>query len=177
MKRPFMIREAKLPAGYPPPGPVGEVVVKEYPASRVAVVRSRRTGVADSDLFRPLFNHIRNNDIAMTAPVVMDYHSGAAGAGRESMAFVYADTGVGRPGKDGVVDVEDVAATTVASVGVRGRYNDEHFRHGLDRLRQWLATDGRDYGPAGATRYLGYNSPLVPWLLRYGEVQLPVRRK
>lgn len=35
MKRPFMFKEAKLPVGYPPPGPVGEVIVKEYPAYRM----------------------------------------------------------------------------------------------------------------------------------------------
>ena len=31
MKRPFMFKEAKLPAGFPAPGPVGEIIVKEYP--------------------------------------------------------------------------------------------------------------------------------------------------
>ena len=42
MSRPMMISEAKLPVGFPPPGPVGAVIVKTYPAHRLARVRAER---------------------------------------------------------------------------------------------------------------------------------------
>ena len=38
MKPPFMIREASLPVGFPPPGPVDQVILKEYPTYRAARV-------------------------------------------------------------------------------------------------------------------------------------------
>jgi effector-binding domain-containing protein len=184
LTKPFMFREAMLPAGYPPPAPVGEVVVKSYPASRVAIVRSAEMGGADSNqMFQPLFEHITKNDISMTTPVVMDYQPGAATAATDpaqpaSMAFVYADTTLGTPGVDGDVRVEDLPAITVVSIGVRGSYDDEaQFRVAIDQLRKWLADNADEYESAGVPRVLGYNSPFVPRFLRYGEVQIPIRRR
>ena len=43
MARPMMISEAKLPVGFPPPGPVGEVIVKTYPAHRLARAKEMLT--------------------------------------------------------------------------------------------------------------------------------------
>jgi hypothetical protein len=42
MKRPFMFEEAKLPVGYPPPGPVGEVCLLHH--SRSAACGTMRPG-------------------------------------------------------------------------------------------------------------------------------------
>ena len=67
-----MISEAKLPAGFPPPGPVGDVIVKTYPAHRLARTSSDAAG-GDNRMFMKLFGHIKRNDIAMTAPVTMDW--------------------------------------------------------------------------------------------------------
>jgi effector-binding domain-containing protein len=176
--KPLLFREARLPFGYPLPGPVREVVIKDYPASRAAIVRSVDLGGANSNgMFRPLFNHIKKNNIAMTAPVVMSYADGGDTADPSAMAFVYANTQLGRAGIDGKVSVEDLPAMTVASVGIRGSYTESHFREGLAQLRAWLAANQSQYEPSGPPRYLGYNSPFVPWFLRYGEVQIPVRQK
>jgi len=174
MASPFMLREASLPEGFPPPGPVGEVVVKRYPAYRAAFAGD----VTDSDaatqdgLFRVLFKHIKRNDIAMTAPVEMTY-AGGDDPGMERMAFLYRDPTLGETGEDGDVQVRDVPAMTVVSVGVRGAYTDERLQTGLAQLHEWLAGQS-EYQPAGSPRYLGYNSPFVPWFMRYGEVQLPI---
>ena len=75
MKRPFMFKGAKLPAGFPAPGPVGEIIIKEYPAYRIARIRRGEGGVAGSPnvMFRRPFNYIKRNDIRMTAPVEMGY--------------------------------------------------------------------------------------------------------
>ena len=68
MKSPFLFREAKLPKGFPPPGPIGQVIVKEYPEARAAVVQSAALGKAADEgrMFQPLFNHIKSHEIAMS---------------------------------------------------------------------------------------------------------------
>jgi hypothetical protein len=178
MKRPFLINEAPLPRGYPVPGAVGVVVVKEYPPARAATVRSKDIGSANQNrLFRPLFNHIKKNDIAMTAPVVMDYDMSPTRPRTDSMAFLYQDLTIGEAGTDGDVTVSDLPALTVASIGVRGSYSDARFTKAVSQLERWLATEGSAYTATGPPRLLGYNSPFVPWFLRYGEVQIPIRRK
>jgi hypothetical protein len=64
---------------------------------------------------------------------------------------------------------------TVISVGVRGSYDAKNFGAGLAQLRRHLEQNAGELTAAGAPRFLGYNSPLVPGFLRYGEVQIPVR--
>ena len=62
--------EAPLPVGYPAPTPPGAIDLKRYPSVRRAEV----SGSGDPDrkrngAFWPLFNHIKQRDIAMTSPV------------------------------------------------------------------------------------------------------------
>jgi hypothetical protein len=180
MKRPFMLKEAKLPAGFPSPGPVGEIIVKEYPAYRMARVHRGEGGVAGGPnvMFRPLFNHIKRNDIPMTAPVEMGYSEHVeSGEGASSMAFLYGEPSWGMSGADAAdrrVVVEDVPAMTLLSIGVRGGYTDANFKKALSRLSEWVKQREQQVRVDGPPRYLGYNSPFVPSLLKYGEVQLPV---
>lgn len=177
-KKPFMFSEAPLPRGYPKPGPVGVVIVKDYPAARAATVRSYDLNGADSNrMFMPLFNHIKKNDIAMTAPVVMGYEDDTAQSRPASMAFLYQDSSIGTLGADGQVMVSEMPAMTVVSIGVRGDYNQAQFENAIKQLESWLKSKGAEYEASGSPRYLGYNSPFVPRLLRYGEVQIPISRK
>ena len=175
-KTPTMISEAKLPAGFPPPGPVGEVVVKTYPAHRLA--RTKAEAGADDKMFMKLFGHIKRNDIAMTAPVTMDWGGDPAERkGPDTMAFLYAKPDLGRPGPDPAdasVVVEDVPEVTVASIGVRGAYGKKTFQAGHKPLEAWLAAHP-EWVAAGPPRMLAYNSPFVPWFAKYAEVQIPVR--
>src|SRR5689334_2714297 len=55
VKSPWMVREASLPAGFPAVGPVGEVIVKRYPAYRAARVTAAAVGPSDSSMFGTLF--------------------------------------------------------------------------------------------------------------------------
>jgi hypothetical protein len=167
--RPMLVSEANLPAGFPAPGAVGAVIVKTYPAHRLA----RATVGKDSDnaMFMKLFNHIKRNDIAMTSPVQMD-------GNRESMAFLYATPDLGTPGadpKDPAVVVEDIPETTVVSVALRGSYSKATAEKGIQQLRDWL-TAHPEWKEAGPPRTLGYNSPFVPSFLKYSEVQIPITR-
>lgn len=184
--KPFMIREAKLPAGFPPPGPVGEIVTKEYPTYRLARVDAGRHGVTTDQnaMFNPLFQHIKRNDIPMTAPVEMSYAEDVAQGDERpvdpepvSMAFLYGEPTWGHIGADSEdqrVFVEDTAAMTVVSIGVRGRYSDATFNDALARLNEWLDAHRGEVRVAGKPRLMGYNSPFVPWFMRYAEVQVPI---
>lgn len=171
---PFMFDEASLPKGYPAPGPVGQILVKQYPAARIAINRG-----GDQDrMFMPLFNHIKKHDIAMSSPVEItwsDPQTQPAETKPEAMAFVYPERDIGAPGIDGAVEVIDVPAQSFLSIGMRGSYNREHLADGVKKLREWLEVHPNEYKAVGPPRYLGYNSPFVPWFLRFGEVQLPIR--
>lgn len=173
----WTIREAALPEGFPPPGPTGRVTLKHYPAYRAAFATPGGEGRGQNSLFRRLFNHIKRQDIAMTAPVEMTYNDPAApmhDSNMTAMAFMYRSTEQGATGDDQDVVVRDVPAQSVLSIGVRGGYSGKHFDTALEKLREHLDTHPGQYEVTGPPRVLGYNSPFVPPFLRYSEVQLPV---
>jgi hypothetical protein len=178
----FMVHEASLPAGVPAPGPIGEVIVKNYPACREATVTALDAGgKGDDRMFMTLFDHIQKRKVSMTSPVVMDF-AAAKSAGTApppsppiAMSFFYGSREIGQAGTDGKVTVHDIPPMTVLSVGVRGRYDAAHFEIGMRAIDDWMAKHPQVYEVAGTPRFLGYNSPFVPWFLRYGEVQVPVR--
>jgi len=165
----LVVREASRPAGFPGPSPVGKVELKNYPLIRSASVSVGN--VSRNGMFQTLFRHIKQNDIAMTAPVVMQF--GERGA--EQMEFLYASSGIGTPGIQGDVVVKDTAAMTVVSVGVRGAYTQERFEEQRTLLMNWLKSNRGQWVAVGTARYLAFNSPFVPNLMKYGEVQVPVR--
>jgi hypothetical protein len=130
--------EADVPKDFPSPAPVGEVVLKEYPTYRMArTPMAKNTGQP----FWRLFQHIKSNDIAMTAPVQMDFDSERRVS---SMAFLYSDQLLGKPGMQGEVEVIDVAAMTAISIGARG-YESEKSREELRAAHHGLqlADDSR----------------------------------
>jgi hypothetical protein len=177
VRKPMMISEAKLPEGFPGPGPVGEVITKTYPAHRLARVRSG--GPGNDGSFMKLFRHIERNEIAMTAPVEMEMalaDGGRAAPRTESMAFLYGSATTGTPGPDPAdpnVVVEDVPEVTVISLGVRGSYREERFAEFTAKLEAWLDANP-EWVAAGPPRTLAYNSPFVPGVLKYAEVQIPI---
>ena len=71
------------------------------------------------------------------------------------------------------VVVREIAPRTYASVGVRGSINDKNFEHGLVIVNAWIAANPQ-WRADGTPRFFGYNSPLIPWFWKYGEVQVPV---
>ncbi|NBW87167.1 MAG: hypothetical protein EBR23_10170 [Planctomycetia bacterium] len=120
---------------------------------------------------------MKRHEIAMTAPVEMAAaESGGGDASPASMAFLYASPEIGAAGPDpgdaGVI-VEDVPAATVVSIGVRGSYTERTFGRGRGQLQEWLA-DHREWTAVGPPRTLAYNSPFVPGMFKYAEVQIPV---
>lgn len=178
--REWMIDSAALPEGWPEITPVGEVRIKEYPATRAASVTRDDAGGGTGPMFNELFDHIKRNDIAMTAPVDMGYAPAPADPGDDvkprmtSMTFLYRTTELGETGADGAVLVRDLPPATYATIGLRGSYSTRNYERGLERLGSWL--DGQtEWAPDGEPRYLGYNGPFTLPFLKYAEVQVPVR--
>jgi hypothetical protein len=143
---------------------VGRVVVKRYPSYRVARAQGGNT-------FWTLFQHIKQNDVEMTAPVEMTLDDEMR---QQDMAFLYEHGAQGRTGQQGRVDVLDLGATTVVSIGMRGNRSDAALERAKTAVQAYLQAEG--LMPTGPWRVLGYNSPMVPADKRFWELQIPVAR-
>ena len=162
--------EAELPEGFPEPTPVREIELKTYPVYRLA--RAEMEVVGENGAFWQLFQHIKKNDIPMTAPVEMTYDE----EGEEiDMAFMYQYAAQGTSGPDGKVAVLDIEPMLVASLGCRGRSSQGALDDARDQLLQWISAR-EDLEVTGPMRQFGYNSPMVRNSRRYFEVQIPVRQ-
>lgn len=169
--------EAELPVGFPSFTPVDEIEIREYPAYRLARTGMRSANGRDNGAFGTLFFHITRNSIPMTAPVEMNYDEKGGERPREaSMAFLYANTEVGRLGPAGKVEVVDVAPMTVVSIGRRGDIIENEVLRARELLRDWLARSEK-YEAVGELRVMGWNSPFIADEKKYFEVQIPVRKK
>ena len=163
------IKEAEMPKGFPPYTPVGQIEIKQYPAYR----KASASGPAE---FWTLFQHIKQNNVTMTAPVEMDYGDPRAPKNKErSMSFLYERLDQGSRGKQGSVEVSDVPAMTVVSIGCRGSRTTSAIAEARDKLVTWLDEKKTDYVAAGPMRIMGYNSPFVPRDRNFFEVQIPVK--
>jgi len=162
--------EAELPEGFPGYTPVGTIEVKEYP-------KYRKAETSGKVAFWSLYSHIKDNQIAMTAPVEMTLTADKANQLQEqSMAFLYGKANQGTLGKKGSVTVIDVPQMTVVSIGVRGPRSDAVVADAQDRLTKWLAQNKEQYVESGAPRLMGYNSPFVPKNKQFFELQIPIRK-
>lgn len=188
--------DTPLPAGYPRPTPPGALEIKTYPSVRRAEVSgSIRADMGMNAAFWPLFRHIQRRDIAMTAPVEMDYRGMQGGAkpqsekpGRDvgesaeltsdawTMSFLYRTPELGPTGEDGNVKIVDTSPVTVLAVGFTGPYVTSQVERQLKVLDAWLEGQ-QTWEKAGEPRGLYYNGPDVSTKDRWGEVQVPVRLK
>jgi hypothetical protein len=180
-----MIVEAPLPEGYPAPTPPGMIELKTYPSVRRAEYSaSGSTNFGMNVGFWPLFNHIKDRNIAMTSPVEMDYRPEGERSplepmkdtgGTWTMSFLYRTADLGPTGEDGRVKVVDNPELTVIAIGMRGGYGMGSVNAGLEELSKWFAGQS-EWEPAGEPRGLNYNGPQVPQRRKWSEVQVPVRR-
>ena len=175
--RPWL--EASVPEGFPEFTPVHHIEVKTLPNYRMArasMPSTQRRG--ENGAFWKLFNHIKRNDIAMTAPVQMDYTSSGEDAEVASMAFLYGSRKIGEPGKDSAdngVETVDIPTQDVLSIGVRGRMTPASLERGHQALLEWQ-NDQVDYRPSGPLCRLGYNSPFISADRAFFELQIPVEK-
>lgn len=160
------IKEAEMPSGFPTYTPVGQIEIKRYPAYRKALARGPAR-------FWTLFQHIKSNNVAMTAPVEMDYGDLLAPEKDErSMSFLYERPDQGSPGHQGGVEVVDIPAMTVASIGCRGTRSASAIAEAREKLMDWLHEKKGQYVVSGPLRVMGYNSPFVPREKNFFEVQI-----
>jgi len=168
----FRLRvEAEQPEGFPSPTPVGEIELKQYP-----VYRKAQTESSPNAAFWKLFTHIKRNDIAMTAPVEMQYEAAADSPRQQNMAFLYGKPDMGETGKVASVDVLDVPQMTVVSLGVRGPQNQRSVLEAQRQLEAWLKANDATWIATGPLRTMGFNSPFVPREQNYFEVQIPIQK-
>lgn len=163
------IKEAEMPLGFPAPTPVGEIEVKQYPAYRRATALGRNE-------FWTLFRHIKKNGVAMTAPVEMNLGDPReAAVTSRTMSFLYERPDQGTAGRQDSVEVEDVPAMTVVSIGCRGSQTSAAIASARDALLAYVKSRADQYEVAGPLRVMAHNSPFVPRDKNYFEVQIPVR--
>ena len=169
------VGESPLPDGWPRPSLPGLIRIKCYPASRAAWSEGQSS---QNKRFLGLLKHITEREIAMTAPVMMDYPPEAAMdpetmTDSAAMAFLYRRDQQDEVGRFGEIDVRDEPPLQVVSLGVKGLYSTGRFRRALTHLVGWLG-DHPEWRAAGRPRVLAYNSPFtLPWK-KYAEVQIPV---
>jgi len=164
------IKEAEMPAGFPEYTRVGNIEVKEYP-------EYRKAWTSGAGEFWKLFQHIKENQIQMTAPVELDYGDPSAEkCERRSMAFLHERPNQGSVGDHGCVSVTDVPGMKVVSIGCRGNQSFAAVAEARGKLLNYLANNEPRYEIAGPVRVLGYNSPFVPRARNFFEVQIPVKR-
>lgn len=167
------VREAPLPEGFPEPTPVDEIQIKEYPQYRLARAPMRD---AQNQAFWTLFQHITANGIPMTAPVEVTYRRTEDERwAREAVAFLYQFPQQTAEQGDPSVEVVDVPAMTVLSLGVRGEMSPADLKKARAQLDEWLQANRERYQEAGPLRVMGYNSPFVPPADRFFEVEIPIR--
>lgn len=178
----YSAASAPLPEGFPKPTADGEINVKQYPAYRSATVQVEGDlGSASSRGFSPLFRHISDNDISMTAPVEAQYpvatlQANAASQGNAAISFLYQDINVVPKAVDRDVQIEDTPPMTVVSFGVRGGYDYDIYTTGIERLQSWLAAHP-EYSVVGSPRRFFYDGPFIPDALKRSDIQIPIQRK
>ena len=181
----YSAMSAPLPIGFPPPTAAGKIEIKHYPAYRSGTYTYvGPLSQAANAAFEPLYRHISSNNIPMTAPVETRYpiitlQEGQSGnaleeVGQAKVSFLYRDTDVHPQNIAQGIQVEDHPAMTVVSIGLQGAYTFTSYQQNLERLREWLRLHP-NYTVSGPPRRFFYDSPFTPDVLKYSEVQIPIK--
>ena len=170
------IMESGLPSEYPPPSVPGLIRTKRYPSSRIAWVG----GSWQDRLFASLFERDREGPLAVTIPVeftLIDGELVKKEHGLFSMSEHYRSQEAERRTSTRPIASRNVdKPILVVSVAVKGPYSAGNMAEPLAKLREWLQQHP-EYEQVDHPRLLAYNTPLVWWWMKYGEVQIPIREK
>ncbi|MEM1369168.1 MAG: heme-binding protein [Cyanobacteria bacterium P01_H01_bin.15] len=173
---------APLPKGFPAPTTDGEIEVKQYPEYRAATVKvTGNLARASSQGFSPLFQHISSNDISMTAPVETRYPTATLQnetltEGEAKVSFLYRSLDIVPKEIAQDIEIEDIPAMVVVSIGVKGGYDYEIYLDSLERLQSWLA-EHPQYEVTGPPRRLFYDGPFIPDAWKRSDIQIPIKQK
>lgn len=176
----YQANSAPLPEGFPEPTAPNQIEVKEYPPYRAATYPTQgNLAQAANQAFYPLYQHISSNNISMTAPVETRYPiSTLEGnlSGEATVSFLYRTPEINPSEIDSQIEVEDIPAMTVVSLGLKGAYSYESYQDGLKRLTQWL-NNHPEYERVGNPRRFFYDGPYVPDALKRSEIQIPIQKQ
>jgi hypothetical protein len=169
-----VIEEAPPPAGFPPPGRVGIVTLRHYPACRTArlAVTNQEAQAPMDALFAPLAAHMAGKGLALTRPWVVWF--GGPVEDPAAVGVFYPVVGAGAAGRQGGFVVADLPAVTVVSLGFVGVPSQALVNEGTEELRRWVGKYRPGVQSFGPTRMLMYNSAKTPAFLRYWELQAHV---
>jgi hypothetical protein len=172
---------APLPVGFPSPTAHNKIEIKQYPAYRSGTyTHEGNFSEATSNSFNPLFRHISNNNIAMTAPVEARYPMTTIDQpiqkGTAKVSFLYNNNAIAPMQVSQDIQVEDHAPMLVVSLGVQGAYGFDSYQEHIVKLKQWLENH-LEYEIAGEPREFLYDSPFTPAPLKRREVQIPIRKR
>ena len=152
-----------LPSGFPEPAQIGVIEVKQYPQYRAVTYTHagdlrQATGIA----FNPLFQHISNNQIAMTTPVEARYTASSEqidAVPQAEVSFLYPAPNIAPTSVNSAVEVRDTSPMTVVSIGVGGPDTWESYENNLQKLKDWLQ-EHPEYEIVG---------PLAPLFLQFPD--------
>ncbi len=150
--------------------PVGAAQVRTLPPGRRLTTETAGSYFDRSgELFRSLFDYIREHDVSMTVPV--EGH-----LARAEMRF-YAESDASRELRSTeTVRLSEVPARRVASLGGRGSYSESNLLETRDALQSWLAGQGQ-WVPVGEPYAVYWNGPFTPWFMKRYEVHIPVEAR
>ena len=74
------------------------------------------------------------------------------------------------------IELKDIPAMTVVSLGLKGAYSYESYQQGLKRLSSWLEKNP-DYQRVGNPRRFFYDGPYVPDGMKRSEIQIPIEKR
>jgi len=145
--------------------------IKTLPAGTILRTSSRGEYFQENNgLFMRLFRTINDNKVPMTVPVEAKMKPG-------TMVFYLDQGSVSRKDlrlPEGVTR-QNLAARTVASIGIRGGYTRESYEKNLVKLREWLKTQ-KKYRAVGEPYAVYWNGPFTLAPFRRSEVHLPVQK-
>lgn len=151
-----------------PQTPVDTIEVKTLPAATLIATESQDNYFdQNGTLFRPLFQYISRNDIAMTTPVEAEITPG-------KMYFYIGEDAAKRALESTeTVSVYQFPQRLVLSIGTQGSYSRKNFETAKKSLQDWLAQQDQ-YQATGSARAIYWNGPftLGPW--KRAEVHIPI---
>lgn len=97
-------------------------------------------------------------------------------SGQAEVSFLYRTPEINPSDIDSQIEVKDIPAMTVVSLGLKGAYSYESYQDGLKRLTQWL-NNHPEYERVGNPRRFFYDGPYVPDVLKRSEIQIPIHKR
>ena len=176
----YQANTAPLPEGFPELTAPNQIEVKQYPSYRAATYETKGDlSQAANQAFSPLYQHISSNNISMTAPVETRYPASSlegSTSGEAEVSFLYRSLEIVPTEIADNIELQDIPAMTVVSLGLKGAYSYESYQQGLKRLSNWLEKNP-DYQRVGNPRRFFYDGPYVPDGMKRSEIQIPIEKR